>query len=268
MRLGWLSDIHLNHVHCSISSEFLASLKNDVDALIITGDINDNIGLYETLLAIDRSFDKTTFFVLGNHDYYGGSINATRRALKGFLRDTKNLTYLDGSPLVELSPTTVLVGCDGWGDGRYGSIGKSDVILNDFSLIEELHYWKRDELDKPKLRLELEKLGDESAEHLRLSLEPAMAYKNIIIGTHVPPFREATWHEGSISGDDWLPYFSCKAVGDVILKEAKNHPDCKITVLCGHTHSCGVVSILDNLKVLTAEAEYGHPGMQQIFNIE
>lgn len=38
-------------------------------------------------------------------------------------------------------------------------------------------------------------------------------------GPHVPPFREASWHQGRISDDDWLPHFTCKAVGDV-LREA------------------------------------------------
>ena len=33
-----------------------------------------------------------------------------------------------------------------------------------------------------------------------------------------PPFREAAWHDGKISSDDYLPYFACKVIGDVMKK--------------------------------------------------
>src|SRR5947208_3548725 len=79
--------------------------------------------------------------------------------------------------------------------------------------------------------------GDESAS----TLEPALAlavrkYERIIVLTHVPPFREACWYEGQISNDDWLPFFTCKAVGDVILDHAERHPKIRFEVYCGHTH--------------------------------
>ena len=45
-------------------------------------------------------------------------------------------------------------------------------------------------------------------------------FEHVLVLTHVPPFREACWHEGRISGDDYLPYFACKATGDVLLDEA------------------------------------------------
>ncbi len=37
------------------------------------------------------------------------------------------------------------------------------------------------------------------------------------MATYIPPFREAAWYEGRPSADDYLPFFSCKAVGDVLL---------------------------------------------------
>jgi len=48
----------------------------------------------------------------------------------------------------------------------------------------------------------------------------------------------------------------------------KKHPDKKLTVLCGHTHSPGAAQILPNLEVLTGSAEYGSPTIQQILEIE
>lgn len=47
-----------------------------------------------------------------------------------------------------------------------------------------------------------------------------------------------------------------------------SHPSVKLTVLCGHTHSGGQVQITDNIEVLTGEALYGHPKIQQVLEVE
>src|SRR5215213_9460740 len=88
----------------------------------------------------------------------------------------------------------------------------------------------------------------------------------IILATHVPPFREACWHQGKISDGDWLPHFTCKAVGDVLLEIMKENPDHKLTVLCGHTHGGGEAQVLPNLKVLTGAARYGRPALQNVIS--
>jgi hypothetical protein len=41
-----------------------------------------------------------------------------------------------------------------------------------------------------------------------------------------------------------------------------------MTVLCGHTHSSGIVQILDNLSVLTGGADYGRPQLQRVFDLD
>ena len=86
--------------------------------------------------------------------------------------------------------------------------------------------------------------------------------------THVPPFREACWHEGQLSCDNWSPHFTCKATGDVLVDVMTAHPDQTMTVLCGHTHSAGYAQILENLEVFTGDAVYGHPKIQQVLDVE
>jgi len=81
--------------------------------------------------------------------------------------------------------------------------------------------------------------------------------------THVPPFRESAWYEGSYSADDWLPFFSCGAVGQVLRETMQARPDREMWVLCGHTHGSGTADILPNLRVLTGGAEYGSPQPQE-----
>ena len=152
---------------------------------------------------------------------------------------SQSLVYLNEAGVVELTPTTALVGHDGWGDARLGTFDSSEILLNDFLLIDELRAdgptpW---EINRDILRRTLNSLGDEAAAHLARVLPEALrTHDRVVLLTHVPPFREAAWHEGSPSDDDWLPFFACKAVGDVILEVMAAHADCRLLVLCGHTH--------------------------------
>lgn len=52
-----------------------------------------------------------------------------------------------------------------------------------------------------------------------------------------PLVREACLYEGQISDDGTLPHFSCRALGDMLLDVMPRHPDCRVTVLAGHTHT-------------------------------
>ena len=91
------------------------------------------------------------------------------------------------------------------------------------------------------------------------------AHEHVVLLTHVPPFREACWHLGRTSDDDWLPFFTCHAVGEVIRDCLRQHPERRLTVLCGHTHSAGNCRPAENLEVFTGSAEYGSPIVQQVF---
>ena len=119
--------------------------------------------------------------------------------------------------------------------------------------------------NREPLRRKLNDLGDASALALRPDLEQALeTSEKVIVLTHVPPFREACWHEGQISNDDWLPFFTCKAIGDMLSELALAHPQKQLHVLCGHTHGSGEVQIHPNLKVTTGEAVYGNPDFRML----
>jgi hypothetical protein len=168
------------------------------------------------------------------------------------------LRWLPASGPIELAPGTGLVGHDGWADGRLGDYRRSPVLLNDYRLIDDFIG-----LDPLRRLALLNQLGDEAAEYFQRTLPEALGrWKRLIVLTHVPPFAEAAWHMGRRSDDNWLPHFSCRAVGDVLLETARSHTDCDIRVLCGHTHSGGEVDILPNLRITTGSARYGEPGIQ------
>lgn len=270
MRLAWLTDIHLNFLDDSERKEFLESIIEAADAFAITGDIGESPNITGYLKEMEEILRKPIYFVLGNHDFYRGSIAETRDAVARIADQSEFLVYLTATSVVELSPQTALVGHDGWADARLGDFDHSHVFLNDYVAIQELRKWEGEfSVDKPALKEALHGLGDEAADHLGVVLRQAVAeHSSVIALTHVPPFKEAAWYDGRHSDDNWLPHFACKAAGDSLRRVIASNPQSQLLVLCGHTHGQGEVQISENLRVLTGEAEYGQPVIQQVIEIE
>jgi hypothetical protein len=112
----------------------------------------------------------------------------------------------------------------------------------------------------------LQALGDAAAKHVRQVLPQALdGNRQAILATHVPPLRDACWHQGQISNDEWAPHFVCMAVGEAILDVMRDRPDQRLTVLCGHTHGDGETWPLPNVQILTGGAEYGRPEVKRVF---
>ena len=270
MQLAWLTDIHLNFVDASHRRRFLESVRERADAVAISGDIGESHDIGQFLTEMDAIIQKPVYFVLGNHDFYKGSIAKTRVEVADIAQRSERLEYLTAGGPVELTPNTAIVGHDGWADAQFGDYWNSNVLLNDFVLIDELspcHVGYS--LDKVNLIKVLVRLADEAAHHFEKVLTDAAAnYPNIIAVTHVPPFREAAWYEGKVSNDDFLPHFSSKVVGEVLKKVMQAHPQSNLLVLCGHTHGDGELQVLENLRVLTGKAKYKEPEIQRVFEIE
>jgi len=259
MKLAWATDVHFDFAREAAMDRFCDDFRAaEADGLLLAGDIAHAETLPSVLAGLERRLDRPIWFVLGNHDFYGGHVAEVReraRALSGAGRTV----WLGARDVVELSPHTALVGHDGWGDARLGDPEGSPLILNDFRLIADLA--GADPAQRIRL---LNRLGDESAAHLRRVLPAALErFGHVLVLTHVPPFREACWHEGKISSDDFLPYFACRATGEVLLAQAAGRPDRTLTVCCGHTHSGGEYRPLPNLRVVTGGAAYGRPALQE-----
>lgn len=261
-RVVWMTDIHLNFVDGPHLDRLLEQIRRtEADSLVLTGDVAEATDVVEYLGLLDSALERPIYFILGNHDYYEGSIKEVRSRIDQLCRFRGRLAYLSHTDWIELTPQVALVGHDGWADGRVGSYEESTVMLNDFLLIEELAGLSS--LDR---RPVLERLGDEAAEHVARVLPTVLAeYPEVVLATHVPPMREACWHNGRISDDQWAPHFTCKAVGDVILGVMRQHPHRKLTVLCGHTHGRGETRPLENVTILTGAADYGSPGIERVF---
>ena len=264
MHVAWATDIHLNFLEPRGRASFFQSIVNrQPDAVVVTGDIAEAPSLTGYLEEMYQALQRPLYFVLGNHDFYFGSIEKVRHMVRSWSHNHSGLTYLGDDMTVMLTSQTAMVGVDGWGDGRFGDYWRSPVRLNDQECIEDFQGLNREEVLQ-----KLHALGDQEAECLRMRFRQIVSsYHRILVLTHVPPFKEACWYEGKTGNDDWLPYFTCKAVGEVLLETAQDHPQCTITVLCGHTHHAGTVHILPNLHVMTGAAEYGQPHVEHILQI-
>lgn len=266
MRLIWLTDVHLNFIPHGASKTFgeyvLAEetqLGGPFDAVVVTGDIAEYTSFEELIEEFAQGVGKPVYFVLGNHDAYGGSIRGMRakaEKMKGKAR------WLVSEQSVQLCEGTVLVGQDGWYDARFGDAKRSQVTLNDFMVIKELM-----PLRGAALFLALQGFADVFAAEARALLEAAIEAGNtrVVFATHVPPFWQATWHEGKQSDKHWLPWMSSKAMGDMLNELSASHPDVEFLVLCGHTHGAGTYQHAPNLKVLTGHSAYRLPRVSDRF---
>ena len=264
MRAAWLTDIHLNFLTDEAIRDFGKAVQAHApEVVLLGGDVGDAPSVVGHLRSLPDLFGAPVYFVLGNHDFYHGSIPYVHEFVESLCGDSPDLHWLDREDAVELSPKTALVGASAWADARLGDYGRSSMMLNDYMLI-----WEFAGLDKAGRRRRMQGLADAHARRVAgLLPRAAAAYPNLIFLTHAPPFRDACWHRGRISDDSALPHFSCKAMGDVLLKVCLAHPKCRVTVLCGHTHSPGEARALPNLVVLTGGARYGRPQVQRMLEV-
>ena len=264
MRIVWVTDIHLNFLGPGEREKFFSTITaHQPDGVFVTGDIAEAPTLTPLLEEMQKMLQVRVYFVLGNHDYYFSSIQKVRKSLEYWSEANQQVIYLPFAGVVELTSTTVLIGQDGWGDGRYGNYHQSPVRLTDQDLIQDFQG-----LNRVQTLTKLQTLGDEEGVRLQEVLGEALKRANhVVCLTHVPPFKEACWYEGKVGNDDWLPFFTCKAVGDVLINLAEQYPDRQITVYCGHTHHEGTLQMRSNLKVVTGRAEYGAPQISEVLEI-
>ena len=265
MKLAWLTDIHLNFLEDDAREKFYQKILNTkCEAVLISGDIAEAPNVAGLLSEMADYIKKPVYFILGNHDYYRGQVNQVRGEMVNLTNTKDKLYWLPASGIQELLGKTILVGQDGWADGRFGDYQSSRVAINDSRMIADLFQAKM--LGKFLLLEKMQELADTDAMQLKRDLYEAVS-KNpnkVIVLTHVPPFKEACMHMGKISDDDWLPYFSCKVIGDVLMEVANENPSIDFLVLCGHTHSESNYQPLSNLTVRAGKAEYRYPEVQEV----
>ena len=267
MRIVWATDIHLEFADELARSIFAQTIvKEQADAMVLTGDISNSKLIERLLLGLQSQIGIPIYFNLGNHDFYGSSILKMRKWAREITKSTAPVHWIEEAGVVDLGNRTCLIGVDGWGDGQLGDPMWSRVLLNDWELIEEFSV--RSAINDKSARMTLlRNLGQSASHTIRAALIKSLSkFDKFLLMTHVPPWKEATWHEGAHSNDDWLPWFSCKAVGDAIVEEVAKHSGKQVVVLCGHTHGVGRSKINEQIEVFTGGARYRSPEVQKLFD--
>ncbi|MCP5547773.1 MAG: metallophosphoesterase [Akkermansiaceae bacterium] len=264
--LLWLSDIHLDRVDDDTKLEFLDQLRGvRYDALLLTGDISNAKQLVGHLTDISFACDdRPVFFLLGNHDYFFGSMPEVERAVADLCQRHENLVPLGRGEVIQLSPNTALVGHRGWYDGRAGFGVKTHVISPDRKWISDFR-----RLGRRAFFNRLGELGEASVDYFRSVLPKALdQYRNVLVGTHVPPFYQSLKFGGRHCRWERQPYFANCAAGKAIIGIARDYPGRKITVHAGHCHSATEAAISTNLTIRVAGAKPGQPAFHDIVIVD
>lgn len=284
MKYAWITDIHLNFVDFNERMAFYQTIKDaNVNGVFITGDIGEGnsfefyLNEMDQILNEDGWIDVKIYYVMGNHDYYGLHV----KKFKEDSRQPGRIRYmpdLDGYSVVY---DIYLVGQDCWADGRNGNYAKSHVVLNDSKYIQDLADARKiDEIEmfcdtgsfKLRYRHVLKKMqefADTDAQALENQINEAIEYNpmKIIILMHIPPFPQNAFYGGKQSDDNFLPFYSSKVTGDMLMRVCGAHPDIQFQGYCGHSHGASIYQALPNLIVKCGAAEYGKPTIQEIIEL-
>ncbi len=299
MKLAWTSDLHLVFLRPAAESnddtlaQWLEQLaQQSFDALAISGDISEAPQLHEHLTMLESYVQRPIYFVLGNHDYYWSSFGEVLSALQAFTSGSTHLHCLDLMDYIDITSTTALIGHGCWGDGGYGDFQNSQIMLNDWKVIDELRKWQKgpwrlsclkrcgaceeevmklkvvpDDLDREEMAEQLRTLGERAAEHIRRVLPLALEAKpNVVLLTHTPPFAPRCVRTRT-SWDWWAPHAGCKAAGDAIEEIMNEHPNHQLLILSGHVHSASCIQVTRNIEQRTAAAQYGDPKIEDLIEL-
>lgn len=272
-RLVWVTDIHLDHLvervrfstdgntHRYSESKVAQFCKKVIaenpSSVLITGDIS-TAGMIETHLRWLEKYIPSVpiYFVLGNHDFYGGSIAQVRENLKQFDGTNSRLVWLNTQSVVHLTDKTALVGHDGWYDGGYGDWFESRLVMTEYHIVDEFRF-------KSPLYVyrKLQELAGQCEEHIdRHVQDAAKKYEFVLFATHVPAFRNnSRAPDRSPSDKHWLPNMSSKKAGDALLRASNAFPGVKFICLSGHTHTAWDELYRENLLERTGGSKYGYP---------
>lgn len=265
-KIAWATDIHLDRLTEPDYLEYKEYLQElNPSCLIISGDIAEGEFVFKSLKDFDDSLNFPIYFVLGNHDFYFGGFAEVEDKICALVKEAEKLYWLTESGIVPLNDKTALIGVEGWGDAGNGTLDLSQGSSRDVMSIADYKGLSREEIGEL-----LRKKGTKYADVLRpVLLEAVKNYQNVILVTHVPPFIEICLDRSlRICGEYKLPFYTCKAVGDLLLEVMTVNPSCQMTVLCGHTHEKADAQILQNLQVRVKESGYGSWWNATIINLD
>jgi hypothetical protein len=202
---------------------------------------------------------------LGNHDYYGATIEPVRKAMRELTNVSQFIRYMPTMSHYALTPGTAVVGADGWYDAGAGNWQSSSFAMTDWTAIGDFVQVNG---NKATIVTLAKKLAHESVQHVHNGIKTATRHhKNIVVLTHFPPFPQAHVYRGKIGDDSAQPWYTNTMMGTMLMDASKAFPNVKFTVLCGHTHGETTYQAAANLIVHVGRAEYGSPEVQGMIEV-
>ena len=114
MKLTWLTDIHLNFLDDEARQKFYDKITNThCDVVLISGDIAEASCVVDLLTEMAAHIKKPIYFVLGNHDYYRGTVDDVREKMYVLTQKEKYLYWLPAAGLISLSDDVILIPAGG-----------------------------------------------------------------------------------------------------------------------------------------------------------
>lgn len=266
----WLSDIHLDHLGAIGFDHGLNILKHKVldllpnpEFIVVSGDNSTALNVCDHMERFADSFyGIPIYFVLGNHDFYGSSIEEVRRSIVSLTKNVPNLFYLTESDPIALTENTIIAGHDGWYDGGYSDWFQSRLIMNDYYEIEDFIKIAN---SKHAVFDLINKLSKQGAKKLvdtctKAFPDPNSHSKSLLFVTHVPPFPELSLAPTRQRSDsNWLPVMASKHMGDALKQVSNHYQGIDFQCLSGHTHTSTTERYGYNLTCSVAHARYGAP---------
>lgn len=223
MKFNILSDLHLEWYD-------LKGLPGG-DNLLLCGDILMSVHadkIASRFFAEEVSKYKNVYYIMGNHEYYGGCWQDTPDEVKSFTQKFSNVTFLNNET-VFLSDDTVLFGGTLWTDANNCNPWVESAIMqgmNDF-----VHIKYRVPPNEKYQRLHISTTIAEHYETLTKMKEFLDDYKDkkVIIMTHMAPSSKSSHPRFGI--DNPLNYHYFSNLENIIL----DNPQIKLWCH-GHTH--------------------------------
>jgi hypothetical protein len=175
----WLSDLHLDRASSEkiqMPHDTIAGLQSRV--MIVSGDISSAPYIAKHLRGLAEAWaPRSLYFVLGNHDFYHGSIESVGRDVAAVCRSVPNLHHLRGDEIIPLGKNTGLIGHRGWADGRAGWGRNTIIPSRDHGSIDDFR-----KLSKAEQFAKMESLGKEAAVAFRRTLPLALSrFQHVVI---------------------------------------------------------------------------------------